>query len=82
MYLAGDVRGHAEIPRPQPAMAVPLLGKFGGRCACEATFSYFFPLPNLLNKSFVFKNDVAKEGLKEDNHLAWAQEISGLSPGA
>jgi len=53
---------------------ISLWGKFGGPCACGATFWYYLALPNSFLKSFDFKKFVAKEGLKKDN-------LSGLGAG-
>ena len=40
------------------------------------------PTTKFLGKSFVFKNNVAKEGLPRDARLAWAQEVPSSNLGA
>jgi hypothetical protein len=43
------------------------VGKIRGTLRMRSHISYFIPLPNFLDKSFVFKSNGAKEGLRKDN---------------
>jgi hypothetical protein len=43
-----------------------LWGKFGGFCACGATFPYIVPLPNILQTRLFSKTEIEKEGLPRD----------------
>jgi hypothetical protein len=56
-------------------LARSVWGKFGGLGACGAISAYSLPLPNLLSKSFDFKNVVEKEGLPRDKPSGLAQEV-------
>ena len=54
-------------PKGLVYFAVPSLrGKLGGIHACGATFQHTLPLTKYFSNSFVFKNEIEKEGLPGD----------------
>src|SRR6516225_11118393 len=58
------------------------MGKIRGTLRTRRHIFVLLPTTKSLDKSFVFKNDDAKEGLKKMTRLAWAQEVPGSNPGA
>ena len=58
------------------------MGKIRGTLRTRRHIFVLLPTTKSLDKSFVFKNDDAKEGLKNMTRLAWAQEVPGSNPGA
>jgi hypothetical protein len=57
-------------------------GENSGTLRTQRHIFVLLPTTKSLDKSFVFKNDDAKEGLKKMTRLAWAQEVPGSNPGA
>ena len=58
------------------------MGKIRGTLRTRRHIFVLLPTTKSLDKSFVFKNDDAKEGLKKMTRLAWAQEVPSSNLGA
>ena len=54
----------------------------GGLYACEVTFRYTVPLPNIFLTRLFSKTRLKRKDFQEIALLAWAQEAPGSNPGA
>jgi hypothetical protein len=61
---------------------ISLWGKFGGLCACAATFPHIVPLPNIFLTGLFSKTRLKRKDFQEIVRLTWAQEAPGSNPGA
>ena len=61
---------------------ISLWGKFGGLCACAATFPHIVPLPNIFLTRLFSKTRLKRKGFQEIVRLTWAQEVPSSNLGA
>ena len=65
----------AETDRSTFAV-ISLWGKFGGLCACAATFPYIVPLLNIFPTRLFSRTRLKRKDFQEIVRLTWAQEVS------
>ena len=61
---------------------ISLWGKFGGLCACAATFPHIVPLPNIFLTRLFSKTRLKRKDFQEIVRLTWAQEVPSSNLGA
>ncbi len=61
---------------------ISLWGKFGGLCACGATFLYIVPLLNIFLTRLFSKTRLKRKDFQEIVRLPWAQEVPSSNLGA